>query len=186
MESIVTFQPFHALSIWIVKTPPSAGEFFVQTGYDGDNTRKKEIMNEQPDNREPFDRREARHQRRAERLADPSRGGSWIAGIILIVLGGIFLLQNMGSYRFPFQNWWALFILIPAVGAFDTAFRAYRHAGTFTAAARGSLLVGIVLTLVTAGFLFNIGWSYFGPALIILAGLGMLANGIFSGKDGSA
>ena len=142
-------------------------------------------MNEQPpvNTPEPMDRREARHQRRAERLADPSRGGSWVAGIILIVLGGAFLMQNMGSYRFPLQNWWALFILIPAVGAFDTAFRTYRNTGTFTNTARGSLLVGIVLTLVTAIFLFNLSWTYFGPALIILAGLGILMNGIFMGRQ---
>lgn len=139
-------------------------------------------MNDQLNN-EPLDRREARHQRRAERLADPSRGGSWIAGIILIILGGIFLLQNMGSYRFPLQNWWALFILIPAVGAFDTAFRTYRREGTITAPARGSLLVGIVLTLVTAAFLFNISWTYFGPALIILAGLGILFNSMVGRQE---
>jgi len=142
-------------------------------------------MNEQSQNNEPLSRREARHQRRAERLADPSRGGSWIAGIILIVLGGAFLMQNMGTYKFPISNWWALFILIPAVGAFDTAFRAYRQEGAFTATARGSLLVGIVLTLVTLGFLFNIGWTYFGPALIILVGLGILMNGMFTGKGGA-
>jgi len=135
-------------------------------------------MNDQLNN-EPLDRREARHQR----LADPSRGSSWIAGIILVVLGGIFLLQNMGSYRFPLQNWWALFILIPAVGAFDTAFRTYRHEGTFTATARGSLLVGIVLTLVTAAFVFNISWTYFGPALIILAGLGILFNSMVGRQE---
>ncbi|NTU54627.1 MAG: hypothetical protein HGA79_00075 [Anaerolineales bacterium] len=139
-------------------------------------------MNDQLNN-EPLDRREARHQRRAERLADPSRGSSWIAGIILVVLGGIFLLQNMGSYRFPLQNWWALFILIPAVGAFDTAFRTYRREGTFTAPARGSLLVGIVLTLVTAAFVFNISWTYFGPALIILAGLGILFNSMVGRQE---
>jgi FtsH-binding integral membrane protein len=145
-------------------------------------------MNEQtPINApEPMDRREARRQRRAERLADPSRGGSWVAGVILIVLGGAFLMQNMGSYRFPLQNWWALFILIPAVGAFDTAFRTYRNAGTFTNTARGSLLVGIVLTLVTAIFLFNLSWTYFGPALIILAGLGILFNSMFTSRDGGA
>lgn len=62
-------------------------------------------MNEQSFNPEPLDRREARHQRRAERFADPSRRGSLIAGIILIVLGGMFLLQNMGSYSFPINNW---------------------------------------------------------------------------------
>lgn len=135
-------------------------------------------MNEQSQNNEPISRREARRQRRAERIADPSRGGSWVAGIILIVLGGAFLMQNMGTYKFPISNWWALFILIPAVGAFDTAFRAYRSTGTFNNTARGSLLVGIVLTLVTTIFLFNLSWTYFGPALIILAGVGILMNGM--------
>jgi peptidoglycan/LPS O-acetylase OafA/YrhL len=125
---------------------------------------------------EPMDRREARRQRRAERLAEPSRGGTWIAGIILILLGGAFLMQNMGSFTIPFKNWWALFILIPAIGAFDTALRTYRHEGTLTAPARGSLLVGIVLTLVTAAFLLNINWTFFGPILIILAGLGIVVN----------
>ena len=145
-------------------------------------------MNEQiPSNDpEPLDRRESRRQRREERLADSSRTGTWTVGLILILLGGMFLMRNMGTFSFPLKTWWALFILIPAVGAFDTAFRAYRHAGTFTAAARGSLLVGIVLTLVSAAFLLNIGWTYFGPALIILAGLGILFNSIVTGRDGGA
>lgn len=143
-------------------------------------------MNEQSSNSAPLNRREARHQRRAERLANSSRGGSWIAGVILIVLGGAFLLQNMGTYRFPISNWWALFILIPAFGAFEHALRMYREAGNqLTNQAGGSILTGIVLTLITAGFLFNIGWTYFGPALLILAGLGILVNSIFTGR-GSA
>lgn len=139
-------------------------------------------MSEQSNTPEPLDRREARRQR----LADPSRGGSWIAGIILIVLGGMFLMRNMGNFAFPLDNWWALFILIPAIGAFDTAIRAYRQTGAFTSAVRGSLLVGIVLTLVSAAFLLNIGWTYFGPALMILAGLGILFNSIVTGRDGGA
>ena len=141
-------------------------------------------MNEQSSNPEPLDQHEARHQRRAERLADPSsRGGSWIAGLILIVLGGMFLLQNMGTYNFPINNWWALFILIPAFGALERALRMYHEAGNqFTNQMNGSLLTGIVLLLVTAGFLFNIDWTYFGPVLIILAGLGILMSSIFAGK----
>ena len=140
-------------------------------------------MNEQSSNPEPLDRREARHQRRAERFADPSRRGSLIVGIILIVLGGMFLLQNMGSYSFPINNWWALFILISAFGAVERALYMYREAGNqFTNQAVGSLLTGIVLTLITAGFLFNISWTYFGPTLLILAGLGILMNSMFTGK----
>jgi hypothetical protein len=148
--------------------------------------RKNAIMNEQSpiNNPEPFDRREARRQRREARLADPSQAGSWVAGLVLIVLGGMFLLRNMGTVDMPLKNWWALFILIPAVGAFESALRMYRNDGNqFNAAARGSLLVGTVLSLITLMFLFEISWTFFGPVLIILVGIAIIFNYTFSNKE---
>ena len=142
-------------------------------------------MNDQIQNNEPYDRREARRQRRAEhREARGISGGStWVAGLILILLGGAFLMQNVGMYKFPISNWWALFILIPAIGAFERALHFYREANNHvTSQVSGSALSGIVLTLVTFGFLFNIGWTYFGPALIILVGLGILFNSMILEK----
>jgi uncharacterized membrane protein YhaH (DUF805 family) len=119
----------------------------------------------------------SRGQRREERLADPSRPGAWVVGLILVVLGTMFLLRNTGTFYVPFKNWWALFILIPAVGAFDSALRTYRHAGNqLTAPARRSLLVGAVVTFVTIMFLFDFSWTYFGPILIILIGIGLIVN----------
>ena len=126
---------------------------------------------------EPLDRRESRRQRREERLADPSRGGAWTAGLILIVLGVLFLLRNTGTFDIPLKNWWALFILIPAIGAFDTALRTYHRTGNrLDRVARSSLLVGLVLTFVTAIFLFDISWTFFGPILIILVGIALILN----------
>lgn len=136
-------------------------------------------MNEQtPINEsEPLSRRDARRQRREQRLADPSRGGMWIMGVILILLGIAFLLQTMGLLTISLKNWWALFILIPAIGSLDTAWRMYRNADNhWTAPARSSLLVGLVLLAVTAGFLLGVSWTYFGPILLILAGVGILFN----------
>jgi hypothetical protein len=116
-------------------------------------------------------RRAERAARRADRRA---QGSSWVGGIVLILLGGIFLLQNFGvTYAF---NWWALFILIPAVGAFGAAWSAYQRTGRLGAAARGSLIGGIVLSMVAAAFLFNLNWALVGPALLILAGFGILLN----------
>ena len=145
-------------------------------------------MDDQSPGNEPqpefLDRREARRQDRAERLADPSRGGAWVAGLIMILLGGIFLLRNTGTFDIPLKNWWALFILLPAIGSLDTARRLYRSAGNqLTAPARGSLLVGLVLTFVTAAFIFELNWSYFGPILIILAGIGILFTYFFGSKE---
>jgi hypothetical protein len=153
--------------------------------------RKKVDMNDQspinetqPELSEPLDRREARRQRRAERLADPSRGGGWAVGLILIVLGGIFLLRNTGTFDIPLKNWWALFILLPAIGSLDTARRIYRSAGNqLTLPARGSLLVGLVLTFVSAAFIFELNWSFFGPILIILTGIGILVTYFSANKE---
>jgi hypothetical protein len=41
--------------------------------------------------------------------------GNWIGGAVLIGLGIIFLLQNF--MNISLANWWALFIMIPAIGA---------------------------------------------------------------------
>jgi hypothetical protein len=147
-------------------------------------------MNEQTPSHNPQsappDRHEIREQRRQARreLSYGSGSLSWVAGIILVLLGVVFLLQTMGKLTIPFHNWWALFILIPALGTFETALRLYRNAGNrLIASARGSLLGGLVLTLISASFLFNFDWAYFGPVLIILAGIGILLNFSLPGKE---
>jgi hypothetical protein len=117
--------------------------------------------------------RDPRAQRRAARAARRS-GSGWIGGIVLLLLGGVLLLQNFGVvYAF---NWWALFILIPALGAFGAAWTVYRQTGHLGAAARGSLLGGILLLMVAAAFLLNLNWALVGPVLLILAGFGVLMN----------
>lgn len=104
-----------------------------------------------------------------------SRGpGTWVGGAILILLGVIFLLQNTGLFRL--DNWWALFILIPALGAFGNAWREYRDAGRLDAKARGSVIGGLLLTLVAAIFLFGMDWSRTWPLFLIVGGVALLLN----------
>ena len=123
--------------------------------------------------------REARRAGRGTR----SQSGAWIGGAVLIVVGIVFLLQNLGSNSFFLNNWWALFILIPAIGAFERGFRMYREAGNaFTRGARSAFFSGLILLLVTSVFLFNLDLSLLGPAIIILIGLSMLANSVLAGK----
>ncbi len=121
-------------------------------------------------------RRQARREWRAERQARRGYGGgAWIGGAILIALGVIFLVQNFTGYEL--RNWWALFILIPAVGAFGNAISSYREAGgRLNAAARGSLIGAMVLTLIALAFLLDITSSLFWPILLIVIGLGLLLN----------
>lgn len=113
-------------------------------------------------------------QRRVERRQ--GRIGTSITGIVLIGLGVLFLLQNMGNLALM-HNWWALFILIPAIGAFAKAWDEYRKADSrLTRTASSEILSGLVLSLIAAAFLFELNWGLAGPALIILIGLGILLN----------
>ena len=98
----------------------------------------------------------------------------WIPGVVLIVLGGIFLLGNFT--RFSLHNWWALFILIPAAGAFARAYDRYKQSGTLDEPVRQALLSGAILTGIVLIFLFNLSWSLFGPAILILVGLSLLSR----------
>ena len=67
-------------------------------------------------------------------------GGAWIGGVILIGLGILFLLQNFGV---PIPgNWWAVFLLLPGVGALWTAWRMYWREGRMTASVIGTAAGG--------------------------------------------
>ena len=114
------------------------------------------------------------HQLKAEE-SNPEKGSdhSWIPGLILIGLGIFFLANNVFDVDLV-DNWWALFILIPAYTKLSRAWRHYRRAGQWTASARGSLIGGSILTLVALIFLFELSWSLFWPLILIILGIGLL------------
>lgn len=104
----------------------------------------------------------------------PGHGrSSWIPGLVLIGLGVIFLLNNFFDIQL-INNWWALFILIPAVVNLNNAWTRYREAGHWTEAAIGSLTGGLLIAAVAMIFLFELSWGMFWPVLLIILGLGIL------------
>lgn len=121
-------------------------------------------------------REQRRAERQARREARWARRGRrsfwWLGGAILIVIGLALFLQNMGI---PFlQNWWALFILIPAFWSFVAAWDAYQEGQGMTRRLVGSLVSGTILTLVALGFLFNLDFGMYWPIVLIVAGVGLL------------
>jgi hypothetical protein len=105
----------------------------------------------------------------------PARQPGWVVGGVLIVLGVLFLVQHVSG--FALNNWWALFILIPAIGSLVTAFQMYvKNERKFTAASRGPLIGGLLLVALSAVFLFGIPWAWAWPLFVILAGLGILLS----------
>jgi hypothetical protein len=115
----------------------------------------------------------------------PRKGANrppWAVGGVLILVGIIFVIQNLTG--FSLNNWWALFILIPAIGSLATAYQMWeKNDRRLTAASWGPLVGGLVLLGVTAVFLFNWDWGKAWPFFLILAGVGVLL-GAFRGRKG--
>lgn len=99
-------------------------------------------------------------------------------GWVLILVGGIFLFTNVTGFHL--DNWWALFILIPAISNFGTAWSKYQRHGRLTGSARGALTGGLILTLVASAFLFNLDWGLIWPIFLIIGGLSALLGGWFN------
>jgi hypothetical protein len=113
-----------------------------------------------------------------ERRPKKSDGGSNVlAGVALVTVGVLFLLAN--TIGFTLNNWWALFILIPAVGNFQRAWHIRQRNGRFTHGARGSITGGLILTFVAFTFLFSWDWGTIWPVFLIIGGLGALFGGFF-------
>ena len=126
-------------------------------------------MTEQPSDREA--RRADRELRRAQRRSSyGSIYGSWLPGIILILLGGIFLAQNY--FGASLRNWWALFILIPALSTLTTAYALWRDGHTDWAT--GPFIAGLGFLVLTAVFLLDLPIGQLWPLFLIVAGLGLL------------
>ncbi len=113
---------------------------------------------------------------------DPKRTwryNSWISGFVLVVIGIMVLLQNYGVVTFvSIHNWWALFILIPTLGAWSTALGMYLANGRkLNRAVLGVAYGGVWPLFISIVFLFDLDWGRVWPFFLILAGVSSLIWG---------
>ena len=99
-----------------------------------------------------------------------------LPGLLLITLGAIFLLNNLTG--FYLGNWWALFILIPAVNNFSSGLQIFRQSGHFGRKVRSRFFSAFFLTLLSIAFFLDLDFSLLWPAFLILAGLGVLVGAL--------
>jgi hypothetical protein len=104
-------------------------------------------------------------------------GNNWVAGVVLMAVGLLFLIGNLTNFRL--DNWWALFIFIPAAINLGNALSIYRRQGRFNSAARGMLTGALILTTVALAFLLELDWGIVWPLILIVLGIAALFNGWF-------
>jgi hypothetical protein len=93
----------------------------------------------------------------------------WIPGIVLILVGSVLLFANYTG--FELRNWWALFILIPAMSSFNQAYAAYTAAGGFTKEVATNAFWGAFFVLLSGTFLLGLSIGVIWPVFLILGGL---------------
>ncbi|HVC28647.1 MAG TPA: DUF5668 domain-containing protein [Gammaproteobacteria bacterium] len=101
-----------------------------------------------------------------------------IMGLIVIAIGVLFLLKNFGILLpfMQYHNWWALFILIGAVGPLSYALQRYRSQNKLDGVVLHSLVSAAAIVTVALFFLLELDWNRWWPLFIVFGGLWMLAN----------
>lgn len=149
------------------------------------NQNQQSIFNQSVSYSADRDWREQRHAEHLARREDHKRHhaghtSGWIGGAILILLGFVFLMQNMGIL-FP-ENWWALLLLIPAYSAYTSAWNCYQESVQNARGIASALIIGIFLSILTLVFLFNLAVSFFWPVLLMAGGLVLLMKALVWAK----
>ena len=106
-----------------------------------------------------------------------SSSNLWI-GLAFIAGGAMILLTQSGLISLKL-NWWAFFILIPAIGSFNNAYQRYRATNNLfdmsvvMPALIGLFMIGLMFNLLSGkGWDFN--WNLLWPIMLICIGLGMI------------
>lgn len=101
-------------------------------------------------------------------------------GVVVILIGALFLAHEHGYHIgfFGLDNWWALFILIPAAAMTVQVILRVRRLGRFDAEAAGTSIGALATTLVAVLFLFELSFSKWWPLFIMLAGVAILVSAI--------
>jgi hypothetical protein len=106
---------------------------------------------------------------------------NWWVGAAVAGLGAMFLLNALHVFSlrvlFGTFQWWGFFILVPGLGAFVSAFGAFRANGhRLTGSVRGLLVAGAALTAVAAVALLGLSWNWLMPIILIASGVVLLAG----------
>lgn len=98
-----------------------------------------------------------------------------IMAVVLIVVGIGLVISNLTG--FSFNNWWALFLFIPAGGMLVNVWQDYQANGRLTGRSTGPLIAGLAMLLMIAIFLLNLSWSALWPVAFIFGGIALLLSG---------
>ncbi len=121
-----------------------------------------------------------RNQSMVEQVEGKQTAVSRWSGLFLVMLGGVVL--GLTLLKGSLENWWALFILLPALVLFGSGWVIPRgengrfgrlSAGRFSLISRLFFATGFVVLVVAGMFLVNLDWSVWWPLMIVAPGVAL-------------
>lgn len=112
--------------------------------------------------------------------------GGWLMGIVVIAIGVLFLLHNFGLRLvfLEYRNWWAVLILLFALGPLSLAYRHFRTVGQIDADMAYHLTSAAAIVTVGLIFLLDLRWDRWWPLFVIYGGLWMLVRRRYPTRTG--
>jgi uncharacterized membrane protein len=100
------------------------------------------------------------------------KNNSWIMAVVLIIVGLGLLASNFTG--FSFNNWWALFLFVPAFMMLSKVWADYKDNGRLTSKSTGPLITGLAMLVMIVVFLFNLSFGALWPLAFIFGGIAVL------------
>lgn len=94
-----------------------------------------------------------------------------IAGVMILV--GL-VLVGANVLGMTLDNWWALFMLIPAFFLLSAVWQDYKENGRLTSKSTGSLIASLAIFTMVAIFLFDLNWGLLWPLAFVFGGIAVL------------
>lgn len=107
-----------------------------------------------------------------EKEGKNENGNSWLIAVVLMVVGLGLLVSNFTNVSF--DNWWALFLFIPAGFMLKNVAADYKSNGRLTNKSTGPLIAGLAMLVMMVVFLFGLSWSGLWPLGLIFGGIAVL------------
>ncbi|MFA6230436.1 MAG: hypothetical protein WC617_09710 [Rhodanobacter sp.] len=114
----------------------------------------------------------------SESSAKPSWPGRVAPAVVVIAVGVVFLLNNLGI-EIPIldhDNWWAWLILVGALSPLSCAVERYRRIGHVDSKVLHSLLASLAVVMVALMFILQLSWAQWWPLFVIYGGLSMMTR----------
>lgn len=102
------------------------------------------------------------------------KGSTWIIAVVMMLVGGGLLVSNFTGISF--ENWWALFLFIPAGFMLQNVWADYKSNGRITSRSTGPLIAGLAILVMIVVFLFDLSWSGLWPLAFIFGGIAVLLS----------